>query len=199
MLSLRCGSNVQVLSLDSVKVKKIEQLLARIDTLVQEVRAELAIRIDDEITYPLVYTNGISNNMGAAWAVIIQLGPAEFIEHSGIVSIAPHYTQMQILAVTEALRLIEAQGLLMDELPAPIPVYTPSKYVYGGLTEWIHKWQRDAWISNGKLVKYVDYWRALANMDLTHVDWRWASKTTDEMIQRVSTLALALLTDTARR
>ncbi len=56
-----------------------------------------------------------------------------------------------------------------------ITIYTDSKYVKDGITEWIKKWKLNNWKnSNKKPVKNKDLWLKLDNSSQKHkVNWKW--------------------------
>ena len=56
-----------------------------------------------------------------------------------------------------------------------ITIYTDSKYVKDGITDWIKKWKLNNWKnSNKKPVKNKDLWIKLDNSCKKHkVKWKW--------------------------
>ena len=56
-----------------------------------------------------------------------------------------------------------------------ITIFTDSKYVKDGITEWIKKWKLNNWkSSNKKPVKNKDLWVKLDNHCQKHnVSWKW--------------------------
>ena len=56
-----------------------------------------------------------------------------------------------------------------------IKLYTDSVYVQKGITEWIHKWQKNNWRkSDNKPVKNADLWRNLQHEIAKHnIIWYW--------------------------
>ena len=56
-----------------------------------------------------------------------------------------------------------------------ITIFTDSKYVKDGITDWIKKWKLNDWKgSNKKPVKNKDLWIKLDNACLKHkVAWKW--------------------------
>ena len=56
-----------------------------------------------------------------------------------------------------------------------IIIYTDSKYVKDGITEWIKKWKLNCWkSSNKKPVKNKDLWIKLDNSCQKHkIFWKW--------------------------
>jgi ribonuclease HI len=56
-----------------------------------------------------------------------------------------------------------------------ITIYTDSKYVKNGISEWIKKWEKNGWISsNKKPVKNKDLWLELDSLcKKNKVVWKW--------------------------
>ncbi|MDH3535791.1 MAG: ribonuclease HI [Gammaproteobacteria bacterium] len=82
---------------------------------------------------------------------------------------APETTnnRMELTAVIEGLRALTRS--------CHVELYTDSKYVMQGITEWIAKWKRNGWKTAArKPVKNVDLWRQLDEEVARHeVDWNW--------------------------
>ena len=56
-----------------------------------------------------------------------------------------------------------------------VELYTDSKYVMQGITEWIHNWKTKGWkTANKKPVKNADLWQRLDRArDQHQVEWHW--------------------------
>ncbi|URJ25296.1 ribonuclease HI [Candidatus Blochmannia ocreatus (nom. nud.)] len=57
-----------------------------------------------------------------------------------------------------------------------ITLYTDSRYVCNGITQWIHAWKKHQWKnSEEKLVKNIDLWKRLDIAIQSHdiVQWNW--------------------------
>jgi len=65
-------------------------------------------------------------------------------------------------------------GLAHLKHPAEVDLYTDSKYVINGITEWIEGWRRKGWkTSSGDPVKNKDLWLELDAIQREHtVHWR---------------------------
>ena len=74
---------------------------------------------------------------------------------------------MELMAPIMALKKIKKKS--------EITIFTESKYVKDGITDWIKKWKVNNWkSSNKKPVKNKDLWIKLDNACLKHkVSWRW--------------------------
>lgn len=75
--------------------------------------------------------------------------------------------QMELWGVIEALNALKE--------PCTIDLYTDSKYVQQGITEWIHNWIQKNWRNaNRKPVKNVDLWKQLLAAKERHqVRFHW--------------------------
>lgn len=75
--------------------------------------------------------------------------------------------RMELQATIEALRILKR--------PVPIHIYTDSKYVRDGVTEWLENWKRNNWrTSNKKPVKNRDLWEQLdALVGQYDIKWHW--------------------------
>jgi RNase HI (EC 3.1.26.4) len=90
----------------------------------------------------IIYTDGAcrGNPGPGAWACLLQYGSHEK-KHSGYEA---HTTnnQMELRATIEALNLLNER--------CTVNLYTDSKYVQQGITEWIHKWKKNQWKTSAK-------------------------------------------------
>ena len=73
---------------------------------------------------------------------------------------------------------MQAAILALKELKTScyVDLYTDSKYLMQGITEWIHNWQKNGWkTKNKKPVKNADLWQALQVELARHhqVNWNW--------------------------
>ena len=114
-----------------------------------------------------IYTDGAcSGNPGkGGWAAIIIDG-----KNQSIISGSENKTtnnRMELMAPIMALKKIKTKS--------EITIYTDSKYVKDGITEWIKKWKLNNWLSsNKKPVKNKDLWIKLDNCCQKHnVSWKW--------------------------
>jgi ribonuclease HI len=76
--------------------------------------------------------------------------------------------RMELSAVIEALKVIDGQMCSLS-------IYTDSKYVLKGMSEWIKEWKSNNWISsNKKPVKNKDLWLILDSLATLHeIKWIW--------------------------
>ena len=115
-----------------------------------------------------IYTDGAcSGNPGkGGWAAII-LDDNSY--QSNIFGSENNTTnnRMELLAPIMALKKIKNKS--------EITIYTDSKYVKDGITDWIKKWKINNWKSSSKKpIKNRDLWIKLDNSCKKHkVNWKW--------------------------
>ena len=121
-----------------------------------------------------IYTDGAcSGNPGkGGWAAII----LDINLNQSSISGSENNTtnnRMELLAPIMALKKIKRKS--------EITIFTDSKYVKDGITNWIKKWKVNNWKnSNKKLVKNKDLWIELDNACLKHkVTWKWVKAHAD--------------------
>ena len=115
-----------------------------------------------------IYTDGAcSGNPGkGGWAAII----LDFnLNHSSISGSESNTTnnRMELMAPIMALKKIKKKS--------EITIFTDSKYVKDGITDWIKKWKLNNWKgSNKKQVKNKDLWIKLDSLcEKNNVSWKW--------------------------
>ena len=114
-----------------------------------------------------IYTDGscLGNPGNGGWAAIIFIGKKK-ISLKGSKKNTTN-NQMELLAPIKALKKIP-----IDE---KIEIFTDSKYLKLGITEWIFKWKKNGWkTSNKKKVKNLELWKELVNLvDKYQIKWSW--------------------------
>lgn len=132
-----------------------------------------------------MYTDGAcSGNPGpGGWGAILVSGPHEK-ELSGGEAESTN-NRMELMAVIEGLRAIKKK-------PCDVTVYTDSKYVLQGATEWMPGWKKNNWQKKGGL-KNVELWQALdLELQNHHVSWQWIKGHSGHpMNERADKLAVA--------
>ena len=115
-----------------------------------------------------IYTDGAcSGNPGkGGWAAIILNSDLNESSISGSESNTTN-NRMELLAAIMALKKIKKKS--------DITIFTDSKYVKDGITDWIKKWKLNNWKnSNKKPVKNKDLWIKLnALCQKNNVTWKW--------------------------
>ena len=92
--------------------------------------------------------------------------------------------QMELLAPINALKKIPKGN--------KVQIFTDSKYVKSGITEWIHNWKKNGWkTSDKKAVKNKDLWTELDNLAKAfEIEWKWVkAHSNDELNNEVDLLA----------
>ncbi len=114
-----------------------------------------------------IFTDGAcSGNPGpGGWGAILRYLDTEK-EISGF---SPRTTnnRMEMTAVIEALRALKE--------PCRVTLYTDSRYLRDGITQWIARWKRNGWRTSDKMpVKNQDLWEALDDLARKHeIHWQW--------------------------
>ena len=114
-----------------------------------------------------IYTDGscLSNPGNGGWAAIININ-GKIKKISGNEKNTTN-NRMELMAPINALRNINSKD--------PIEIFTDSKYVKNGITEWINKWVLNNWkTSNKEDVKNKDLWIELYKLNQSlNVKWNW--------------------------
>ena len=131
-----------------------------------------------------IYTDGscIENPGNGGWAAIIFMNN----EKIAITGNKKNTTnnQMELMAAIEALKKIPTGQ--------KVQVYTDSKYVKLGITEWIDKWSQNNWKTSSKQkVKNLELWTELNEISKKHkIEWFWVKgHAGDPINEEVDTLA----------
>ncbi|MGH1397907.1 MAG: ribonuclease HI [Alphaproteobacteria bacterium] len=114
-----------------------------------------------------IYTDGAcSGNPGpGGWGVLLRYGEHEKEMCGGEAETTNN--RMEMMAVIEALGALKGRSC--------VDLYTDSKYVMQGITEWIEGWKARGWKTAGrKPVKNVDLWQAMDAAVAAHdVRFHW--------------------------
>ena len=114
-----------------------------------------------------IYTDGscIQNPGNGGWAAIMLINN----EKKAISGFKKNTTnnQMELMAAIEALKKIPNGE--------EVQIYTDSKYVKMGITEWIKKWSQNNWKTSSKQkVKNIELWKELNEISKKHkIEWHW--------------------------
>ena len=115
----------------------------------------------------IIYTDGAcKGNPGpGGWGVLILL-ENEQIELSGG-SKETTNNQMELTAVIKALNFFEKK--------IKVDLYTDSKYVMDGITDYVKKWKINGWqTASKKPVKNMNLWKILDELNNLHdINWNW--------------------------
>ncbi|MBN9543116.1 MAG: ribonuclease HI [Alphaproteobacteria bacterium] len=127
----------------------------------------------------VIYTDGscLGNPGAGAWAAILEYQGKEK-EICGFVAETTN-NRMELMAAIEALKTLKESCI--------VELYTDSRYVQQGITEWLPKWRQ----TNFKNKKNVDLWIELEKEAERHkVSWHWVqAHSTNALNNRVDKLA----------
>ena len=131
-----------------------------------------------------IYTDGscIENPGKGGWAAII-LNDGNKTEIKGNKKDTTN-NQMELLAPIQALKKIPKGS--------KVQIFTDSKYVKSGITEWIHNWKKNGWKTASKQdVKNKELWLELDLLNNEfEINWNWVkAHSTDELNNEVDLIA----------
>ena len=131
-----------------------------------------------------IYTDGscLENPGNGGWAAII-IDDGRKTQIKGSKKNTTN-NQMELLAPIQALKKIPKGS--------KVEIFTDSKYVKSGITEWIHNWKNNGWITaNKQKVKNKELW---IELDLLanefEIKWSWVkAHSTDKLNNEVDLIA----------
>ena len=131
-----------------------------------------------------IYTDGscLNNPGDGGWAAII-VYDGKKIQIKGSQKNTTN-NQMELLAPIKALNKVPKGS--------KIEIFTDSKYVKSGITEWIHNWKKNGWkTANKQEVKNKDLWTELDILaNEFEISWNWVkAHSTDELNNEVDLIA----------
>ena len=131
-----------------------------------------------------IYTDGscIDNPGNGGWAAIIFMNNEKITIKGNKKNTTNN--QMELLAPIEALKKIPKGS--------QVQIFTDSKYVKSGITEWIHNWKKNGWkTANKQEVKNKDLWTELDILaNEFEISWNWVkAHSTDELNNEVDLIA----------
>ena len=131
-----------------------------------------------------IYTDGscIGNPGNGGWAAIIINGKNK-IQIKGSKKDTTN-NQMELLATIQALKKIPKGS--------KVQIFTDSKYVKSGITEWIYNWKKNGWITaNKQQVKNKELWTELDLLtNEFEINWNWVkAHSTDKLNNEVDLIA----------
>lgn len=115
-----------------------------------------------------IFTDGAcSGNPGAGgWGAILRWKNQEKELSGGAAETTNN--RMELTAVIEALKALKVRCV--------ISLYTDSKYVMDGVTQWLPNWKKNNWRTSNKKseVKNIDLWQQLDELLPQHeILWNW--------------------------
>jgi len=131
-----------------------------------------------------IYTDGscLENPGNGGWAAII-INDGKKTQINGNKKNTTN-NQMELLAPIKALKKI-SKG-------SKVQIFTDSKYVKLGITEWIHNWKKNGWkTANNKKVKNIELWTELDLLtNEFEIKWSWVkAHSTDKLNNEVDLIA----------
>ena len=131
-----------------------------------------------------IYTDGscLENPGNGGWAAII-IDDGKKTEIKGSKKNTTN-NQMELLAPIEALKKIPKSK--------KVEIFTDSKYVKSGITEWIHNWKKNGWKTADKQpVKNKELWTELDLLSNEfEIKWSWVkAHSTDKLNNEVDLIA----------
>ena len=131
-----------------------------------------------------IYTDGscIGNPGNGGWAAII-IKDEKKTRLKGSKKNTTN-NQMELLAPIQALKKIPKGS--------KVQIFTDSKYVKSGITEWIHNWKKNGWKTADKQpVKNKELWEELDLLNNEfEISWNWVkAHSTDKLNNEVDLIA----------
>ena len=131
-----------------------------------------------------IYTDGscLENPGNGGWAAII-IDDGKKTQIKGSKKNTTN-NQMELLAPIEALKKIPKGS--------EVQIFTDSKYVKSGITEWIHNWKKNGWkTANKQKVKTKELWEELDLLtNQFEISWNWVkAHSADELNNEVDLIA----------
>ena len=131
-----------------------------------------------------IYTDGscLENPGNGGWAAII-IDDGKKTEIKGSKKNTTN-NQMELLAPIKTLKKIPKGS--------KVQIFTDSKYVKSGITEWIHNWKKNGWKTADKHpVKNKELWEELDLLtNQFEISWNWVkAHSTDQLNNEVDLIA----------
>lgn len=115
----------------------------------------------------VIYSDGAcKGNPGpGGWGAVMEYDGARKLLHGGELSTTNN--RMELKAAIEALAALRR--------PCKVAIYTDSQYMRKGITEWMHNWKKNGWMTSAKKpVKNADLWKRLEEVAKPHeMSWHW--------------------------
>lgn len=114
-----------------------------------------------------IYTDGAcrGNPGPGGWGALLEYNDTQRTLHGG--ENPSTNNRMELTAVIKALEALKSK--------CHIELYTDSKYVLQGITEWLPNWKKRNWLTASKKpVLNVDLWKELDALVPGHeINWHW--------------------------
>lgn len=118
-----------------------------------------------------IYTDGACGSYRTeghgGWGVVIYYG--EYIQELSGNAMNTTFNRMELTAAIEGLVALKCR------YTSTIAIYTDSRYVKNGITNYVHKWKVNGWTTvKKKEVKNKDLWQLLDTLStLYKIEWHW--------------------------
>jgi len=136
-----------------------------------------------------IYTDGscLGNPGAGGWGAILV-----YNQHQSTLSGSEADTTNNRMELMAAIRAIESLNQ-----PCRIDLYTDSKYLKQGISEWIENWRKNNWRNSRKQpIKNIDLWQRLDYIVKNHkITWHWVKGHAGD---KMNELADSLATEAAR-
>ena len=131
-----------------------------------------------------IYTDGscLGNPGKGGWAALI-INDGKKTQIKGSKKNTTN-NQMELLATIKALQKVPKGS--------KVQIFTDSKYLKLGITEWIHNWKKNGWkTSKKKKVKNIEFWTELDLLSNEfEIKWNWIkAHSTDNLNNEVDLIA----------
>jgi ribonuclease HI len=139
-----------------------------------------------------IYTDGAcKGNPGpGGWGVLLRCNQVEKTLYGS-----------EALTTNNRMELMAAiRGLTTLNRSCEVELYTDSKYLKQGMTEWLSVWKRNGWRNSKKEpVKNEDLWRLLDDLAQRHqISWNWvkghSGHTENDLVDALANKAIDELT-----
>ena len=132
----------------------------------------------------IIYTDGacVGNPGPGGWGALLRYGEQEKTLSGGEPSTTNN--RMELQAAISALKALNR--------PSAVVLYTDSKYLQMGMTQWVSGWLARGWRSaNKQPVKNQDLWQELVVLGQEHdIEWCWVKGHNGDVYnERVDSLA----------
>ena len=123
----------------------------------------------------IIYTDGAcrGNPGPGGWGALVKFDEVKKEIFGG--SKDTTNNQMELSAAIEGLAILKE--------PCSVELFTDSKYVMDGITQWIQNWKKNNWRTAAKKdVKNKELWKKLDELILYHqVQWHWVKGHSGDM------------------
>lgn len=131
------------------------------------------MKVSSDKTMIVAYTDGAcSRSTGGSGYVLVNAATGQRLLDGAFGPFTDTTNnQMEMMSVIYAMRAVRLHTGLR-----PLTIVSDSKYVINGITDWIHNWKKNCWLTaSNKPVLNSDLWKALdaerSVFPLVHFEW----------------------------